>query len=269
MVPMDLGGRTALVCGASAGIGRATALALARRGCAVVALARRAGGAGRPVCAELLAAGAPRRRRAGGRPRRHRRAEGVQGGRASTVADPDPQHWRAARRARCLRPPARPSWSAAFTPARAVGAGAACTALLPAMTRRGLRPRGDGHLEHERARAAGQPGREQHDPRGDGGRGRRRCRGSCRRASRSTTSSRATRPPSASTRSSRPPPRARAARSRRWSGPGSPPCPRGASPSRGSWARSSRSCAARRRRMCGGCRWRWTGDGCGRSEGGP
>jgi 3-oxoacyl-[acyl-carrier protein] reductase len=54
----DLLGERALVCGASAGIGRATALALARRGCAITALARRAD----PLNAllpELLAAGAP------------------------------------------------------------------------------------------------------------------------------------------------------------------------------------------------------------------
>ena len=41
-VPADLVGRHALVCGASAGIGRATALALAARGAQITALARRA-----------------------------------------------------------------------------------------------------------------------------------------------------------------------------------------------------------------------------------
>lgn len=59
MVPMDLEGRTALVCGASAGIGRATALALASLGCGVVALARRRAELDL-VCAELRAAGAAR-----------------------------------------------------------------------------------------------------------------------------------------------------------------------------------------------------------------
>ncbi len=55
----ELHGRHALVCGASAGIGRAAALALARRGAAVTALARSAA----PLEAlldELRAAGAPR-----------------------------------------------------------------------------------------------------------------------------------------------------------------------------------------------------------------
>ncbi|HCH62761.1 MAG: short-chain dehydrogenase [Deltaproteobacteria bacterium] len=41
-VPRDLLGRHALVCGASAGIGRASALALAARGASITALARRA-----------------------------------------------------------------------------------------------------------------------------------------------------------------------------------------------------------------------------------
>ncbi len=54
---LSLAGRTALVCGASAGIGRATALALAGLGARVTALARSAAKleALRP---ELLAAGA-------------------------------------------------------------------------------------------------------------------------------------------------------------------------------------------------------------------
>ena len=41
VVNLDLSGKTALVCGASAGIGRATALSLASHGATVVALARR------------------------------------------------------------------------------------------------------------------------------------------------------------------------------------------------------------------------------------
>ena len=41
LVNLDLSGRTALVCGASAGIGRSTALSLAAHGATVVGLARR------------------------------------------------------------------------------------------------------------------------------------------------------------------------------------------------------------------------------------
>jgi 3-oxoacyl-[acyl-carrier protein] reductase len=54
----DLTGQHALVCGASTGIGRAAALALARRGCAVTALARSSDRLA-AVVAELIAAGAP------------------------------------------------------------------------------------------------------------------------------------------------------------------------------------------------------------------
>jgi len=57
-VPRDLLGRHALVCGASAGIGRATALALAARGASITALARRAERL-EALLPELVAAGAP------------------------------------------------------------------------------------------------------------------------------------------------------------------------------------------------------------------
>ncbi len=55
---MSLDGRRALVCGASAGIGRASALALASLGAEVIVLARRAGHLSTLV-PELRAAGAP------------------------------------------------------------------------------------------------------------------------------------------------------------------------------------------------------------------
>jgi len=57
-VPPDLRGRHALVCGASAGIGRATALALAAKGAQITALARRADRLD-ALLPELRAAGAP------------------------------------------------------------------------------------------------------------------------------------------------------------------------------------------------------------------
>lgn len=57
-IDLDLTGRRALVCGASAGIGRATALVLASMGCGIVALARRED-ALRALLPELRAAGAP------------------------------------------------------------------------------------------------------------------------------------------------------------------------------------------------------------------
>ena len=57
-IDLDLSGRRALVCGASAGIGRATALTLASMGCGVVALARREDTL-RALLPELTAAGAP------------------------------------------------------------------------------------------------------------------------------------------------------------------------------------------------------------------
>lgn len=56
--PRDLEGRRALVTGASAGIGRAAALELASRGCAVAALARSTGKL-EGLAADLRAAGAP------------------------------------------------------------------------------------------------------------------------------------------------------------------------------------------------------------------
>ena len=56
-IDLDLTGRRALVCGASAGIGRATALTLASMGCGIVALARRED-ALRALLPELAAAGA-------------------------------------------------------------------------------------------------------------------------------------------------------------------------------------------------------------------
>ena len=56
-VNIDLAGKTALVCGASSGIGRSTALALAAHGAHVVALARRSDRL-ESLMPELLAAGA-------------------------------------------------------------------------------------------------------------------------------------------------------------------------------------------------------------------
>ncbi len=55
---LSLAGRHALVCGASAGIGRAAALALAGLGCEVTALARRSGALD-ALLPDLLEAGAP------------------------------------------------------------------------------------------------------------------------------------------------------------------------------------------------------------------
>lgn len=57
-IPLSLAGRTALVCGASAGIGRATALTLASLGANVIALARRQSELD-ALLPELLAEGAP------------------------------------------------------------------------------------------------------------------------------------------------------------------------------------------------------------------
>ena len=57
-VNLQLNGKTALVCGASAGIGRATALALAASGASIIALARRRDRL-EALLPELTAAGAP------------------------------------------------------------------------------------------------------------------------------------------------------------------------------------------------------------------
>jgi 3-oxoacyl-[acyl-carrier protein] reductase len=57
-VNLNLEGKTALVCGASAGIGRATAVALARQGASIIALARRSDRL-QALLPELTAAGAP------------------------------------------------------------------------------------------------------------------------------------------------------------------------------------------------------------------
>ncbi len=57
-INLDLSGKTALVCGASAGIGRATALALAHQGASIIALARRADRL-EALLPELEAAGSP------------------------------------------------------------------------------------------------------------------------------------------------------------------------------------------------------------------
>jgi 3-oxoacyl-[acyl-carrier protein] reductase len=59
MSPLPLSGRRALVLGASAGIGRATALALAAQGAEIIALARR-GDRLQALLPELEAAGAPK-----------------------------------------------------------------------------------------------------------------------------------------------------------------------------------------------------------------
>ncbi len=57
-VRVDLAGKTALVCGASAGIGRATAVCMAASGASIIALARRADRL-ETLLPELAAAGAP------------------------------------------------------------------------------------------------------------------------------------------------------------------------------------------------------------------
>ena len=57
-VNLNISGKTALVCGASAGIGRATALALASQGASIIALARRADRL-EALLPQLIEAGAP------------------------------------------------------------------------------------------------------------------------------------------------------------------------------------------------------------------
>lgn len=72
---MDFTGKTATVTGAGAGIGRETALLLARRGASVVVNARGSSGRDEDTVEEILAAGAGRRWRAATSPTRARRRQ--------------------------------------------------------------------------------------------------------------------------------------------------------------------------------------------------
>jgi 3-oxoacyl-[acyl-carrier protein] reductase len=66
MMELSLAGRHALVCGGSAGIGRAAALALAELGAEITVLARSAGRLDDAVAALRVARCARRARRGGG-----------------------------------------------------------------------------------------------------------------------------------------------------------------------------------------------------------